>query len=459
MAGLQCHKRLYLQTYWPELTGAADQSAEAILEAGHSVGALARNRFPRGTLVSENLDWTSAERSTREALKDRTVPAIFEPAIGFDGVRIRADVLARAQRRRFDLIEVKSTLDAKPEHEWDLAIQYHVLRGAGIPVRWARLMHLNRDYVYPGGNYDLKRLFKLRNLTHLVRKRRRKIIAAIQEMRKVLRSRLVPVISVGPQCTAPYTCPFLSHCHDGEPEHSIEQLPRLGVGLRKQLAAMGIIEIDKIPEDFDGLSILHARVVEAVRTETRFHDPAIERAGRALQKAGIIVEDVHPPIDQGERLWWEFQGADGNQMMFEALGEAIKQSRPRLRDLIKPEESKSAVDFLKIAFARDAWRVQLAQFMERYPVILGPVFCTSAFPHEATELEVEGKLFAHFLAGWPVAWGNCAGVPGVSVPIGLDCNGLPIGLQINARPFHEETALAIARVVESECGGYQRPPL
>jgi amidase len=186
---------------------------------------------------------------------------------------------------------------------------------------------------------------------------------------------------------------------------------------------------------------------------------AIERAGRALQKAGLIVEDVHPPVDQGEQLWWEFQGADGNQMMLETFGEAIKQSRPRLRDLLKPGESKSAADLLKIAFARDAWRVQLAEFMERYPIILGPVFCTTAFLHEATELEVEGKRFAHYLGGWPVAWGNCAGVPGVVVPIGLDRDGLPIGLQINGRPFGEETVLAIAKVVEREMGGYQRPPM
>jgi amidase len=185
---------------------------------------------------------------------------------------------------------------------------------------------------------------------------------------------------------------------------------------------------------------------------------AIERAGRALQKAGITVEDVHPPVDEGERLWWEYSGADGNQMMIETFGEATKQSRARLRDFLKPGESKSAADFFKISFARDVWRVQLAEFMERYPIILGPTFCTTAFPHEATELEIDGKRIPHFMAGWPVAWGNCAGVPGVVVPIGQDREGLPIGLQINGRPFDEETVLAIAKAVEQELGGYQRPP-
>jgi hypothetical protein len=46
IAGLQCHKRLYPATYWPELAESADDSGAAIFEAGYAVGALARNRFP-----------------------------------------------------------------------------------------------------------------------------------------------------------------------------------------------------------------------------------------------------------------------------------------------------------------------------------------------------------------------------------------------------------------------------
>jgi hypothetical protein len=53
--------------------------------------------------------------------------------------------------------------------------------------------------------------------------------------------------------------------------------------MREQFAAMGIIEIPKIPRDFDGLSTLQARVVEAVRTATRFHDPAISRKLRKIK--------------------------------------------------------------------------------------------------------------------------------------------------------------------------------
>jgi amidase len=217
---------------------------------------------------------------------------------------------------------------------------------------------------------------------------------------------------------------------------------------------------DAHPEKVDLKKVRCAIFTDAcnvpVTSDTR---AAIERAGRELQKMGIVVEAVKPPVDEGERLWWAYNGADGNQVVLEALGEMVKLSRERLRASMVPGEVKSAAEFFKIAMERDAWRVQLAEFMERYPIILGPTFCVTAFKHGATEVEIGGKKYPHFLAGWPVAWGNCAGLPGAVVPCGKDSDGLPIGLQIVGRAFGEETVLAVAKAAETALGGYQKPPL
>jgi aspartyl-tRNA(Asn)/glutamyl-tRNA(Gln) amidotransferase subunit A len=43
---------------------------------------------------------------------------------------------------------------------------------------------------------------------------------------------------------------------------------------------------------------------------------------------------------------------------------------------------------------------------------------------------------------------NMAGVPGISVPAGLDAQGLPLGLQVLGKPFDEETVFAVASVLE-----------
>jgi len=52
---------------------------------------------------------------------------------------------------------------------------------------------------------------------------------------------------------------------------------------------------------------------------------------------------------------------------------------------------------------------------------------------------------------------NLAGLPGVSVPAGLDANGLPLGLQLLARPFEEETMFKGAAALEKAAGFAARP--
>ena len=47
---------------------------------------------------------------------------------------------------------------------------------------------------------------------------------------------------------------------------------------------------------------------------------------------------------------------------------------------------------------------------------------------------------------------NLAGLPGVSVPIGLDGQGLPLGLQLIGQPWAEGEMLNAASVLEKSAG-------
>ena len=47
---------------------------------------------------------------------------------------------------------------------------------------------------------------------------------------------------------------------------------------------------------------------------------------------------------------------------------------------------------------------------------------------------------------------NMAGLPGISVPAGLDSQGLPLGLQLIGRPFDEESLLSLGHVIEKAAG-------
>jgi aspartyl-tRNA(Asn)/glutamyl-tRNA(Gln) amidotransferase subunit A len=47
---------------------------------------------------------------------------------------------------------------------------------------------------------------------------------------------------------------------------------------------------------------------------------------------------------------------------------------------------------------------------------------------------------------------NLAGLPGISVPAGMDAQGLPLGLQLIGKAFGEEELLRVAGVIESAAG-------
>jgi aspartyl-tRNA(Asn)/glutamyl-tRNA(Gln) amidotransferase subunit A len=53
---------------------------------------------------------------------------------------------------------------------------------------------------------------------------------------------------------------------------------------------------------------------------------------------------------------------------------------------------------------------------------------------------------------------NMAGLPGLSVPAGLDAQGLPLGLQLIGRPFEEATLFALGQAIEDAAGRFSPEP-
>ena len=54
---------------------------------------------------------------------------------------------------------------------------------------------------------------------------------------------------------------------------------------------------------------------------------------------------------------------------------------------------------------------------------------------------------------------SMAGVPALSVPAGLDSQGLPLGLQLIGRPFDEESLVAIGSALEKAAGFSSLPAM
>jgi predicted RecB family nuclease len=265
VAGVQCLKRLYLQVYEPGLAAEPDEATAAILNQGTEIGALARRAFSCGVTIEAGRDEIeSALKRTQQLIGDVRIRAIFEAAFRHKGVAVRVDILERLPRNRWRLIEVKSTTGIKDYHLYDVAIQRHVLRGCGINVTAACLMHVNRNYVYGGQEYRLRHLFEIEDLTKEVDKMDGDVPMLLRRQRRVLKDDSPPEIEPGPQCQVPVECEFYDHCHDPLPAGHVSELPRIGDAKVATLLDQGITLISEIPEDFP-LGALATRAWEAAR--------------------------------------------------------------------------------------------------------------------------------------------------------------------------------------------------
>ena len=52
-----------------------------------------------------------------------------------------------------------------------------------------------------------------------------------------------------------------------------------------------------------------------------------------------------------------------------------------------------------------------------------------------------------------------AGIPGISLPAGLDADGLPVGMELDGPAGSDEKLLAIAQAVEAVLGPGEAPKL
>jgi aspartyl-tRNA(Asn)/glutamyl-tRNA(Gln) amidotransferase subunit A len=96
---------------------------------------------------------------------------------------------------------------------------------------------------------------------------------------------------------------------------------------------------------------------------------------------------------------------------------------------------------------------EFADAFERYDALVSPTAPTVAFPL-ASRLADPLSMYMSDICTIPA---NLAGVPAVSVPCGF-VEGLPVGLQVMARPFAEDVCLRVAYAFEQATDFHDRRP-
>ena len=268
--GLQCHKRLWYEKTPPERKKDPSKSQQRLIDQGGEVGRLARDHFPEGRLIDAKDPMESVEQT--QAAISSGIPYIFEASFISNGIWVRCDILEK-DSDSWKIIEVKASNNVKDKKEYlhDLAIQKHVLTERGIPISGTKVMHTNRECVYP----DLSNLFVTEDVTDQVDPLMDDVPNNIETFKTILAEDVEPEVLIGRHCDKPHTCPFKDHCWKDVPEHSIFIIPRLNRAKKTDLVKMGILSVHDVPDDFRLNDGERAHVNMVVNNQPEIDDEAI----------------------------------------------------------------------------------------------------------------------------------------------------------------------------------------
>jgi len=199
--------------------------------------------------------------------------------------------------------------------------------------------------------------------------------------------------------------------------------------------------------------------IAPVTPETR---AAVQAAAAALRDAGFRVETFRPrTLEPLRKLWWTFFVQCGAMFYEPAIRGREHLLSPIFKEFLGFSEASpllTATELLNAWAELDVLRAKTLEEMSEYPVLLCPVASVPAFRHGEREWIVEGRAVKYMDAWRYTQWFNALAAPVAVVPVCHSLEGLPIGVQIVARPFDDETALGVAAVVD-EAFGYKPPPI
>lgn len=189
---------------------------------------------------------------------------------------------------------------------------------------------------------------------------------------------------------------------------------------------------------------------------SRAVEDAVRHCAKFLSDSGLHVEEQTPPrIEQAYELEMAILGADGGEGIDEYLREAgSTRVHPLLVDGFLQRMRRfrvSTSEFARRWAQWDEYRAGMRHFFKRYDAVLCPVYTQPALRHGES---VNEENFLGF--SYTMAW-NVAGAPAATVRC-AELNGLPINVQVAAKPWRDLLAVEICRLIEAGFGGW-KPPL
>ncbi len=180
---------------------------------------------------------------------------------------------------------------------------------------------------------------------------------------------------------------------------------------------------------------------------------AVERAARLAAQHGARVVPVRvPDMDAVNTIGRVLLLAEAAAALTPHLAERSSFGDD-VRALLDQGRLIAATDYVNAQRLRRLQQDEFRGLWRDVDVLFTPAAALGAPKIGDTAIEIEGRLEDVRLAATRLVRGaDVLGLPALSLPCGLDSNGLPLGLQIIAPEFREAALLRVAAAIERALG-------
>ncbi len=263
--GQQCNKSFWLNINNIEPTNPPDDGALERLSAGNEVGDISKELFPGGREVPYMPGEQGKMAEITKEYIEKGITSIYEASFIYDDIFVRVDLMNKTDKG-WDIYEVKSSTRIRSYHEYDVSVQWYVLKSLNlIDLNDAFVVTLNNQFS-KSDNINPIKFFNIDSVKQIAEDNLREVKEKIHELKSIAANADEPIIEIGPHCKKPHSCVYFDRCwpEDIDKMDSIFRLYRMNLKKKLSLYNQGIDSFSKI-QDEDSLSPIQKIQLKAYR--------------------------------------------------------------------------------------------------------------------------------------------------------------------------------------------------
>jgi aspartyl-tRNA(Asn)/glutamyl-tRNA(Gln) amidotransferase subunit A len=187
----------------------------------------------------------------------------------------------------------------------------------------------------------------------------------------------------------------------------------------------------------------------------------VRAAVKALESLGAGVEEIAMPSIHGNiSAQLTIESCEPSTYHQEWLRTRPADYGEDVRTLLELGEMYLATHYLQAQRYRSVLRKEFLEGFKRVDAFVTPTLPFTATPCGATEVVIEKDQKEDMLSAIMQFTGvpSLAGLPALSLPVGFDAEGLPVGMQVIGRPFDEGLLFRLGHAYQGATSWHTRAP-